>query len=446
MAKDTPASYRSLVIYEIYVRNHGPHGNFADVEADLPRIRSMGVDVAWFMPIHPIGKLNRKGSQGSPYSIADYREINPEYGTKADFKHLIETAHGLGLKVMIDVVYNHTAHDSSLVKQHPDWFHQDGEGHPVTTVPAWADVIDLRHPNPELSAYLIDCLKDWAEFGVDGFRCDVASIVPVDFWIEARGAVERVKPGVIWLAESVHADFVAGRRRNGLLAQSDSEVFQAFDLEYDYEIWPIWQAAVVDPARLARYTDLVKFQEVIYPANYVKMRCVENHDNARIMRLAPSQSQALAWTAFEAFNKGAFLIYGGQESGATHTPSLFEFDKVEWGSYPLQPFLTRLAMLKKDPILMGGIFYILENKQALQAAWMDEAGGLYGIFNTARMDGKIAVQLPDGTYTNLLDDQPVVVMNGQMAIPQNAAIVRCAPIKNLRVLQSDFYEFRLAPE
>jgi glycosidase len=446
MAKDTPASYRSLVIYEIYVRNHGPHGNFGDVEADLPRIRSMGVDVAWFMPIHPIGKINRKGSQGSPYSIADYREINPEYGTKADFKRLIDTAHRLGLKVMIDVVYNHTAHDSTLVKQHPDWFHQDDEGHPVTTVPDWADVIDLRYPNAELSAYLIDCLKNWAEFGVDGFRCDVASIVPVDFWMAARGAVAQVKPGVIWLAESVHADFIAGRRRNGLLAQSDCEVFQAFDLEYDYEIWPIWQAAVVDPAKLARYTDLVKFQEVIYPANYVKMRCVENHDNARIMRLAPSQSQALAWTAFQAFNKGAFLIYGGQESGATHTPSLFEFDKVDWGSYAWQPFLTRLAKLKKDPAMIGGNFYLLENKPTLQAAWMTEAGGLYGIFNTAKIGGEAAVQLPDGTYTNLLDDLPVMVKHGRMAIPQSAAVVRCAPNKHLSALQSDFYEFRLAPE
>ena len=446
MATDTPASYRSLVIYEIYVRNHGPNGNFADVEVDLPRIRSMGVDVAWFMPIHPIGQVERKGSRGSPYSIADYREINPEYGTKADFKHLIETAHGLGLKVMIDVVYNHTAHDSTLVKQHPDWFHQDAEGHAVTTVPDWADVIDLRHPNTELSDYLIDCLKDWAEFGVDGFRCDVASVVTVDFWVKARGEVARVKPGVIWLAESVHAEFIVGRRRNGLLAQSDSEVFQAFDLEYDYDIWPGWQAAVVNSAQLARYTDLVKFQEVIYPANYVKMHCVENHDNPRIMRLAPSYSQALAWTAFQAFNKGAFLIYGGQESGAKHTPSLFEIDKVEWGSYPLQPFLTRLAKLKKDPALQNGNFYLLENKQSLQAAWMAEAGGLYGIFNTGKIDGEAAVQLPDGTYSNLLDDQPVMVKDGRMAIPQSAAIVHCAPIKDLKALQSDFYEFRVAPE
>src|SRR4030065_2500071 len=120
MAHDTPSSYRNLVIYEIFVRNHGPHGSFADVEADLERIRSMGVDVIWFMPIHPIGQLNKKGSLGCPYSIQDYREVNPEFGTKQDFVRLIEKAHALGLEVMIDVVYNHTAHDSVLVQQHPE--------------------------------------------------------------------------------------------------------------------------------------------------------------------------------------------------------------------------------------------------------------------------------------------------------------------------------------
>ena len=122
MAQDTPKHFRNLVLYEVYVRNHGPNGTFADVEADLVRIQSMGVDVVWFVPIHPIGKLNKKGSLGCPYAIADYRAVNPEYGTKADFVRLIERAHALGLKVMIDVVYNHTAHDSVLVREHPDWF------------------------------------------------------------------------------------------------------------------------------------------------------------------------------------------------------------------------------------------------------------------------------------------------------------------------------------
>lgn len=445
MAKDTPISYRNLVIYEIFVRNHSLHGKFTDVETDLPRIRSMGVDVVWFMPIHPIGKINRKGSLGSPYSITDYREVNPEYGTKADFKHLIDTAHHLGLNVMIDVVYNHTAHDSILVKHHSDWFHQDSAGHPVTTVPAWADVIDLRYPNPGLAAYLIDCLKYWAEFGVDGFRCDVAPIVPVDFWIEARREVSRVKPGVIWLAESVHADFVAARRRNDLVAHSDCEVYQAFDMEYDYDIWPVWQAAVVDQLRLVRYTDMLRFQDSMYTTEYIKMRCVENHDNPRIMSLAPSQTQALAWTAFQAFNKGAFLIYGGQESGAKHTPSLFDMDKVEWGDYPLQPFITRLARMKKEPAVLTGTFFILDAEPVLQAAWTSETGGLYGIFNTGKNEGEVAVQLQDGAYVNLLYDQPVTVKDSRLVIPQSAAILRCPPINNLKVLLSDFFEFKKQP-
>ncbi|MEE8392091.1 MAG: alpha-amylase family glycosyl hydrolase [Anaerolineae bacterium] len=245
MAQDTSKHYRNLILYEIYVRNHGPNGTFADVEADLPRIQAMGVDVAWFMPIHPIGKVNKKGSLGCPYSIADYGEVNPEYGTKADFSRLIERAHALGLKVMIDVVYNHTAHDSVLVRDHPDWFHQDAHGTPVTTVPEWSDVIDLKHPNPALTDYFIETLQMWVEFGVDGFRCDVASLLPLDFWLRARASVAEIKPGVIWLAESVHAGWVAERRAAGLPMLSDCELYRAFDLTYDHDIWPIWQAAVV---------------------------------------------------------------------------------------------------------------------------------------------------------------------------------------------------------
>jgi glycosidase len=135
MAADTPASVRNLVIYEVFVRNHGPHGTFADVEADLPRIRDLGVDVVWLMPIHPIGLDGRKGTLGSPYAIRDYREVNPEYGTQFDFARLVERAHELGMRVMIDVVYNHTARDSLLVAEHPEFFHQDADGRPMTTVP-----------------------------------------------------------------------------------------------------------------------------------------------------------------------------------------------------------------------------------------------------------------------------------------------------------------------
>jgi glycosidase len=444
VAQDTPKHYRNLVLYEIYVRNHGPNGTFADVEADLPRIRAMGGDVAWFMPIHPIGQVNKKGSLGCPYSIADYREVNPEYGTKADFARLIERAHALGLRVMIDVVYNHTAHDSNLAQEHPEWFHQDAQGKPVTTVPEWSDVIDLKHPNPALADYLVETLQMWAEFGVDGFRCDVASLLPLDFWQRARAAVAEVKPDVIWLAESVHAGWVAERRAAGFSTFSDGELYRAFDLTYDYDIWPIWQAAVMGEVPVARYLEMLRFQDCIYPTNYVKMRCVENHDRPRILAFADSRAQALAWTAFEAFNKGALLLYGGQEAAAIHTPSLFDVDKVVWGDYELQPFLTRLAQLKKDPAQMEGEFLLLEAEPAIQAAWQHSDGGLYGVFNVAASKGQVAVRLPDGVYVDLLSDTPVEVRAGRMPIPESALIVRYEIELETQLLYSTLLDYIVA--
>lgn len=443
MARNTPLSYRSLVIYEVYPRNHSPLGNFAGVEADLERIRALGVDVLWFMPIHTIGAVARKGRLGSPYSIADYRAVNPEYGTLEDFRRLVEKAHALGLKVMIDVVYNHTAHDSVLVRDHPEWFHQDAEGRPFTTVPDWSDIIDLRHPHPDLQEYLIGCLLHWVQQGVDGFRCDVASIVPIDFWQAARARVEALQPGVIWLAESVHAAFVEARRAAGLSGWSDSEVYSAFDITYVYDIHPIWQMAVQGKTPVARYLEMLRFQDAIYPANYVKLRCVENHDQARIQAIAPTSDLALAWTAFEAFNKGAFLIYGGQEAAAVRTPTLFDRDLVEWGDYPLQDFLTRLAKLKKQQAVLEGGFTLLAAEPAVLAAWVHPGGSLLGVFNLNASGGEVTVPLADGEYEDQISGALVSVRGGRLQIPQTACILRCdlpAPLRPFYAPLLDYYK------
>ena len=425
MAIDTPTRIRNLVIYEVYVRNHGPNGSFADVKADLPRLQAMGVDIIWFMPIHPIGKLNKKGGLGCPYSIQDYREVNPEYGDKEEFERFCEYAHALGMKVMIDVVYNHTSHDALLVDQHPEWYNTDEEGRPVTTVPDWSDVVDLVYDdNPELWDYQIETLKMWAGSGVDGFRCDVASIMPLDFWIRARAEVARVKPDVIWLAESVHANFVIWRRESGLHGYSDGEVHQAFDLSYDYDIWVAWEQAVANPAFVPIYVDMVRLQKGIYPAHVVKMRCVENHDQVRIMQRAPNRQQALAWTAFAAFNEGPFLIYGGQESENTHTPSLFDIDKVEWGGYSLQVFLTALCAIKKSPEQSEGRFHIIASTPAITAHWQAQDGGLYGVFNVSGAEGIMSTPLPDGAYVDLIGGGEIEIVGGEMAMPLSAMIVR----------------------
>lgn len=434
-----------LVIYEVYVRNHSALGSFKGVEKDIPRIQSMGVDVVWLMPIHPIGKVNKKGTLGCPYSISDYRSVNPEYGTLADFKRLIQTIHKSGMRVMIDVVFNHTAHDSLLVQQHPDFFHQDKHGTPITTVPEWSDVIDLKHPNRELTRYLADTLAHWSKLGVDGFRCDVASLVPVQVWQEIRDTVDRINPDTLWLAESVHAGFVEYRRANGLTAQSDSELYQVFDLTYDYDIWPMFQAVVTGAEPVERLLELYRFQHAIYPAHYAKLHYVENHDQARIMFLAPSVNQALAWTAFQAFNQGAFLIYGGQESGARHTPSLFDRDFVDWDEYSYQNFISHLCVIKKSDYMAAGEFILSSGSPAIQAAYVWENGGLLGVFNVSAKTGKIRVPILDGVYLDLISQKPYPVQHGEMDIPEEAVVLEVNSVFHPARLFSSLIDTDLKP-
>lgn len=426
MAIDTPSDLRNLTIYQVYIRNHGPNGKFKDLEGDLERISSIGVDLIYLMPIHPIGEVNKKGTLGCPYAITDYRSVNPEYGTEQDFRELVEAIHALGMKVMIDVVFNHSACDARYVSEHPGWYHRDKEGRPYTTVPEWSDIIDLKHPDPELWQYLISTLQQWVRFGVDGFRCDVASLVPLQFWREARQACAAINPALIWLAESVHLHFIRARRQQGLLAHSDSELYQAFDILYDYDIWPIFQAAVSGSLPLIRYIQILQQQESIYPANFIKLRCVENHDQLRIQKLAPTPAQALAWTALAAFNKGPFFIYAGQESAAVNTPSLFERDKIVWGDFVLQPFLTRLAKLKKDQAQLKGELIFIAAESVLEAAWFNSADSLYGVFNAAAYQGQAAIQLPDGHYHDLLSDAQIEIINGKIVAPESAYILRCS--------------------
>jgi hypothetical protein len=174
----------------------------------------------------------------------------------------------------------------------------------------------------------------------------VASLVPIQFWREARRAVASVKPGVLWLAESVHAAFVSHRRSQGLTGLSDGELYSAFDITYDYDLWAAQQAAMAGVIPARTYLEMLRFQEAMMPAGAVKLRFTENHDQARAFAIIQDPARAKAWTAFAAFNRGAFLIYAGQESCCVHTPSLFERDPITWGDRGLQDFLTRLSNIR----------------------------------------------------------------------------------------------------
>lgn len=416
MARNTDTGYRNQVMYSIFVRNYSPEGTFEGVRRDLERIKSLGTDVIWLLPIHPIGKERRKGSLGSPYAIRDYRAVNPEYGTLEDFRRLVNDIHRLGMKCIIDVVYNHTSPDSWLAEHHPEWFYRKADGSFGNQMGDWQDVIDLDYSQESLWEYQIETLKQWAAI-VDGFRCDVASLVPLDFWLRARGEVERVRPGCIWLSESVEPPFITACRENGKTGLSDSEIFQAFDISYEYDIFQYFKDYLKGTIPLGRYAEAVNRQEYVYPSNYVKLRCLENHDNPRAAFIIPDEKQLMNWTAFLYFQKGMTLLYAGQEVCARHRPSLFEKDTVNWDTgKDLSGYLARLGKLKKHPALTGSRYEVRAlPREVLLASHRSGGRRLLGVFSLRGEGCLAAVDVPDGTYTNLIDGSPVEVQDGALS-------------------------------
>ena len=415
-------SLRNMTLYSIFVRNFG--GTFAAVERDLPRIRALGVDAIWLLPIHPIGTEMRKGSLGSPYAISDYRAINPEFGTMDDFIHLCNAAHALGLKVLIDVVYHHTSPDSVLSKTHPEYFYRKPDGSFGNHVGDWTDIIDLDFSVPALYDELISTLCFWAQY-VDGFRCDVAALVPKNFWLEARTRVEAVRPGCIWLAESVEHDFIRYHRMNGLDALSDSELYEAFDVCYDYDIYADFVAYAEGKIPLADYIKALVRQESTFPADYVKLRNTENHDRPRTAALFPDKTVRENWLCWNFFQKGMALLYCGQEWAVDHVPTLFDADPVAREGEPMHAALLRtLIAMKKDPLFDRGV-YTLEAREGdvIVSTWTLENRKVVGVF---RMRGAAAadVPLPDGVYTNLVNGREIAVKDGRIAEGAEPVIVR----------------------
>ena len=425
MAKNTEISLRNKVIYSIYVRNHTNDGTFNAVAEDLDRIKSLGTDIIWFMPIHPIGVKNKKGSLGCPYANKDYRTTNPEYGTMDDFKSLVEKIHAKGMKCIIDV-YNHTSPDSNLSVEHPEFFYRKPDGNFGNKVGDWSDIIDLDYSNKELWQYQIDSLVMWAKI-VDGFRCDVASFVPVEFWKQARETVAKVNPDCIWLAESVHSSFNVFSRKSGIYTASDYELFDAFDMEYDYDIREVFDKYLKGETSLSHYLDMFNYQEAIYPQNYDKMRCLENHDQPRICHYVKEKSDLENYTAFLYFLKGSTLIYAGQEFGCDETPSLFDKDVFPRNTgIDLSNLFAKLDTIKKT-VLDDDDYFRADADDENDIAILERdnnKGKKVGIFSLKSKSADVKVDLPDGDYKNEISGETVTVSNGKIHCNGKAIIIR----------------------
>ena len=346
-------------IYQIYLRNFTEEGTLRAAIPHLARIASMGFGWVYLTPIHPIGVAARKGTLGSPYAIADYRAVNSELGAEADFGAFIAAAHALKLKVMIDVVYNHTSPDSVLVRDHSDWFLRGPDGQPWRKCEDWSDVIDLDYQSsPQLWVELIDTLSMWRDRGVDGFRCDVASLVPADFWKQARMRVNQYDPGarkerspLLWLAESVHPAFLRSMRMRGFGGWAEPELHAAaFDLTYDYDGWERLERVWSGELPIERYLEYLYVQETLYPKGARKLRYLENHDQPRAAGRLGRGDRLRAWTALYQFLPGVAMTYMGQELALDHTPNLFEKDamKPELGDMSFEQYFLKVLRASRE--------------------------------------------------------------------------------------------------
>lgn len=440
MAKDTIKELRNKIIYEVYVRNHGKSGTFKDVSKDLNRIKELGVDIIWFMPIHPIGKVNRKGNLGCPYSISDYTKVNPEYGTENEFKKLIEEIHNYDMKVMIDVVYNHTSHDSIYHDNHPEFFYKTLEGdfgNKASGLVDWSDIIDLDYSNADLWKEQIKTLRKWAKMGIDGFRCDVAPLVPVEFWVEARKQIKEVNPDIILLAETAHPQFLKYIRDCGFYAASDCEVYEAFDITYDYDTHTEFLNYFNGAGPLDKLLEKKRIQEYIYPENYAKLRFLENHDCPRAKAIIPNDELLNVWTGFLFFEKGSVLLYAGQEAKDSNTPSLFDVDKVNWENLSDNyiKLIKKLSIIKKDKIFAYGNYRIHRPNinGVIYATYTYEYRTMIGVFNveskigeldlTTESGGKLkALKIKDGKHVNEIDRYNIEVNNNKVKLTSKPII------------------------
>ena len=328
-------------IYEVNIRQFSKEGSFKAFAEQLPRLKAMGVDILWLMPIQPIGEKNRKGSLGSYYAVRDYTAINPEFGTLDDFKALVKQAHGLGMRVIIDWVANHTAFDNPWTVAHKDWYlkNEKGEIFPVTYTDGaepeyWTDVTGLDWTNKDLWKGMTDAMLYWVrETDIDGFRCDVAGKVPTPFWNQARAALDRVKP-VFMLAEADKPDLHE----------------HAFDMTYGWDTKDIFKDIAKGKADARTLKTFLEHPPKAFPPGAYRMRFTSNHDENS---WAGSDTE-LYGPAFKAMAvlaatlPGMPLIYGGQESGLDKRIAFFEKDPIEWKDYKYASFYTGLLKLKHD--------------------------------------------------------------------------------------------------
>ncbi len=348
-----PEWTRNATIYEVNIRQFTPEGNFKAFETHLPRLKELGVDIIWLMPIHPIGEKKRKGTMGSYYSVKDYYAVNPEFGTMDEFKALVKKIHGMGMHVILDWVANHSAWDNKLVTEHPEWYTKTPEGDfQPTPWYDWDDVIDFDYDKPGMRKYMTDAFKFWVkEADIDGYRCDVAGFIPVDFWDNVRRELDGIKP-VFMLAEWDSRDLYK----------------HAFDMTYSWTLWDKMKDVTTGKKNIGGLVEYMAHDVNTVPPDAYRMTFTDNHDkNSWEGNPFSNFGNGLeACIVLTGTVNGMPLIYSGQEAGLNRSLKFFDKDTIAWKPHRFETIFKKLFELK-------------HNNQAL---WNGSAGGeMIRIFN-----------------------------------------------------------------
>ena len=408
-------------IYQVFVRNYAKEQPFQALTADLHRIKAMGFDYVYLMPIHPISEVNRKGTLGSPYSISDYYGIDEHLGTLSDFQAFLEQAHDLGLKVLLDMVFNHTGGNHYYLAEHPDFYWRDEQGELTYRVGDWSDIVDLDFTNKALHDELIEVLKYWAKLGVDGFRFDVASLIPMEFWLKARGVLDREYSHLLWAAESIDLNFHRYLLKQQIEVENVPALAQVFDAFYDYETWDILQQAFTSETKLKQYAFLSNRQVLMQPQGTILWRFIENHDQDRIASLI---DEVETWLYFNILSYGMAFVYQGQEWGEAKRTSLFDLDLIEPRPGQFTGLITQLNRLKKTMYQAPVIGYEMD---LINGLWLTEimtTADTYYLILDPYQNKPESIAIPATKVMDLITNEEIELEAGRFVNPQRPLILK----------------------
>lgn len=412
--KEAPAWSRNANIYEVNIRQYTPEGTFAAFTEHIPRLHEMGVEILWLMPVQPIGMERRKGRLGSYYSISDYRATNPEFGTEKDFAKLVETAHKFDMKVILDWVANHSSWDHAWMDENRDFYTLNKSGYVVPPMQDWSDVADLNYDNNELRREMTDAMEYWiTEFDIDGFRCDVAGMVPDDYWKNAISELLAVKKDLFMLAEAEGPQFHA----NG------------FDMTYGWELHNMMNEVANGNRSADELEALVMRDLSSYPEAAYRMHFTTNHDEnswngTEFERMGDA---ALPMFMLCVTLPGMPLIYSGQEAGLSKPLRFFDKDTIPFTDVDeFTPFFTRLLQLKTHNKALwngewgGPLFTLHIDEQVWVFAREREGHKVVVAINLSPAPAEVKVQSDalKGRYMDVILEEKVN-LNGKLKMDLN---------------------------